>query len=238
MVELQELRCKSCGAVLTKDDVHWDLGLAQCSHCGSVFSLHGLAPPVEQAAPKPDRRRKPVPMPKNIEVINTGDVFQISYRWFGPQYIFLVIFALFWNGFLLVWNGLAISMGAWEMMLFSLLHVAIGIVIGYYALAGLINSTTIWVQADLLGIQHHPLPWPGSKRLMASDIEQLYTKKVTRYSRSGPSHTYEVHAILRQAAKEKLVGGLREAEQALYIEQELERYLGIQDRPVRGELPR
>ncbi len=35
-----------------------------------------------------------------------------------------------------------------------------------------------------------------------------------------------------------LLTGLETPQHAMYIEQELERHLGIEDRPVRGELPR
>jgi hypothetical protein len=45
--------------------------------------------------------------------------------------------------------------------------------------------------------------------------------------------------VLRQDnVRETLVKGLTDADQALYIEQELERHLRIQDQPVAGELPR
>jgi len=36
----------------------------------------------------------------------------------------------------------------------------------------------------------------------------------------------------------KPVGGLTDTEQVLYIEQQLEQFLGIQDKPMPGELPR
>lgn len=34
----------------------------------------------------------------------------------------------------------------------------------------------------------------------------------------------------------KLLSGLKTSEQALYVEQEIEKYLGIKNKPVRGEL--
>ena len=36
----------------------------------------------------------------------------------------------------------------------------------------------------------------------------------------------------------KLVSGLLSSEEALFIEQEIEKYLRIDDEPVRGEIPR
>jgi hypothetical protein len=36
----------------------------------------------------------------------------------------------------------------------------------------------------------------------------------------------------------RAVSGLAEIEQALFIEQEVERHLGLRDRPMAGEVPR
>ena len=127
----------------------------------------------------------------------------------------------------------------WPMSLFGLLHTAVGIGMAYYTLAGLLNQTTIQVKGGELTIHHYPLPWWGNKRIQALDIEQIYSKeKVSRSKEGRVSYTYEVYAILNNSTKEKLVGGLKEQELAFYIEQTLEKYLGIRDRPVRGEIPR
>jgi hypothetical protein len=56
--------------------------------------------------------------------------------------------------------------------------------------------------------------------------------------KNSTSTTYEVYAILQDGARQKLLSGLHEIEQALYIEQEIERFLEIEDRPVRGETAR
>ncbi|MBN1872701.1 MAG: hypothetical protein JXA33_00600 [Anaerolineae bacterium] len=239
-MELKALSCKNCHAPIKNEDIHWDLAMAHCAHCGTVFSLQNLVPriPSENGATI-SHERAPVPMPKKIQIFNTGETFQITYRWFGPQFIFLIIFAVFWNGFMLMWHSIALTSGNWTMSLFGLLHTMIGLAVAYYTLVGLLNTTTVWIQAGILGVHHHPLPWPGNKQVMASDIEQIYCKEKVSHSRKGGTHySYEVYAALRNTDKEKLLGGLGEPEQALYIEQELERYLGIRDRPVRGELPR
>jgi len=127
----------------------------------------------------------------------------------------------------------------WPMSLFGLLHTAVGIGMAYYTLAGLLNQTMIQVKAGELMIRHYPLPWWSNKRIQALDVKQIYTReKVSRSKQGSVDYTYEVHAILDDATKEKLVGGLKEPELALYIEQTLEKHLGIRDCPVRGEIPR
>ena len=51
------------------------------------------------------------------------------------------------------------------------------------------------------------------------------------------SVTYSVQ-LVKDGGQQALVKGLTDSQQALYIEQELERFLKIEDRPVRGELSR
>ncbi len=242
-MELSELRCKNCGAPIENEGIDLDLAMAKCSHCGTIFSLKGM--PSRESAPgepattgQPDQRVL-VPTPKRIKVFNQGEALQITYRWFGIKFIFMIFFTIFWNGFMLTWHGISLRSGMWAMSLFGLLHTAVGIGMAYYTLAGLLNQTTIQVKNRELTIRHAPLPWWGNKRIRALDIEQIYSKeKISRSDEGSASYTYEVHAILDNGTKEKLVGGLKEQELALYIEQTLEKYLGIRDQPVRGEIPR
>jgi hypothetical protein len=177
-------------------------------------------------------------MPAKFEVVDAGTGVQLSYRWYSPKYIGLLIFTLFWNGFMIVWHTIALSQGMLMMSLFGLLHTAVGIGVAYSTLAGFLNRTTILAELGFLTIQHHPLPWSGSKQMMTDQIDQLYCKEKVSHSKNGTNYSYEVHAALRDGGQVKLLSGLDVADQALFIEQQLERYLGIKDRSVGGELPR
>jgi DNA-directed RNA polymerase subunit RPC12/RpoP len=234
-MELAEMSCTRCGAPIAHEDIDLDLAMARCAHCGTVFKIKEPALPPDVP---PMRERPAVPLPKNVEVKQEGDGLVISYRWFTPAFIFMIFFAVFWNGFMVVWHGISLASGAWFMSLFGLLHTAVGIGVGYYTLAGLVNRTVVHVELGTLSITHTPLPWFGSKRVAVDDIRQVYCKEKISRSKNGTSVTYEVHAVLENAAKEALMKRLQEPEQALYVEQQIEKYLGIEDRPVAGELPR
>jgi len=71
--------------------------------------------------------------------------------------------------------------------------------------------------------------------LYTGELRQLYTKEIISQSKSGSSASYEIHAISTRGRNIKLLRGLDTSEQALYIEQEIEKYLHIEDRPVKGE---
>ncbi len=235
-MELKELSCKRCGAPISREDLDTDLGLATCAHCGTVFSVASSSAGTFQ--PTSLLKREPVPIPEPFEVVRATEGLQISYRWFNLTIILLAVFAVFWNGFMLVWHGISLASGNWLMSLFGLLHTAVGLGLGYYVLAGFLNRTTIWVEPDRLLIRHHPLPWFSNRDLNAADVEQLYSKEVIKHTKNGTRTVYQVHGIFGDGKKQKLLDRLTEPEQALYIEQEIESYLRLRDKRVPGELPR
>lgn len=236
-VEITELRCKSCGAPLASENVVEHLAMARCSHCGAVMALEGMAgwPAKHSGEPK---SRPPVPMPLGIRVTHPSGQLEISRRWYSHGLWFLAFFCVFWNGFMVVWHWLALSQGAWFMSVFGLLHTAVGIGILYVTLAGFLNTTVIRVRYGELSIQSGPIPFPGNTTLRADEIEQLYAKERRAHSNNGDSYRYEVHAVKRDGHQQLLLKGLNEVEQALFIEQQLEQFLGIKDRPVPGEIAR
>lgn len=177
-------------------------------------------------------------MPRGIEVLDLGSELQIKRRWFSFVFLFLAVFCIFWNGFMLFWHAMALSMGAWFMSVFGLLHTAVGIGLAYFTLAGFLNTTNVRVGHGTIQIVHQPLPWPGNIVLPAHHVNQLFCRERVRHGKNGPSVTYELHAVTADGRQRKLLSGLSEPEQALYVEQELERHLGIDDALVRGELPR
>ena len=235
-MELIELSCKNCGATLQPENVSLPLCVARCPHCGAVFAI---ADPSrgESAAGAAWRPRPRVPMPPRVDVLDLGNHLEIRRSWFSPMLFFLLFFCIFWNGFMVVWHVMAISMGAWFMSVFGLLHTAVGLGLAYGTLAGFVNQTVIRVGQGLLEVQHGPLPWLGNKTLPAHEVQQLYCQEHVHHGKNGSSVTYSVE-LVRNEGRETLIKSLSECDQALFIEQELERFLKIEDQPVRGELAR
>lgn len=233
-MELKELACKNCGAPLKADNVVERLAMARCGHCHAVFALD-FARSTDGGGSRP---RAAQSLPAGFSIEDMGNSLEIRHRWFSPVFIFMLFFSLFWNGFMIVWHVIAIGSGAWIMSAFGLLHTAVGVVVGYVTLAGFVNTTTIRIGQGMLEVHTGPLPWPGNLSLAADEIRQVFChEKITR-GKNGPSYSYEVHAILRGEVRKPLLKGLTNAEQALFIEQELERFLRIADQSVVGELPR
>jgi hypothetical protein len=231
----RQVQCSACGAPIHLEDIHVELGVAKCSRCSAVMDL-ALTEAVTRAI---RNRRPPVPLPEKFNVAREGSSMTIEWRWFSAKYIFTAFFCLAWDSFLFFWYATALKTGNLPMMLFPGAHLAIGVGLTYWTLAGFFNRTRVEATRACLRIRHFPLPWFGNCELATQVVEQLFTKEKIGKSNTGPSVSYEVHAILRpDSRRQKLLGGMDDVGQALWIEQSLESYIGIADEPVAGEVSR
>jgi hypothetical protein len=186
-----------------------------------------------------DQQPLKAPTPERVIVEHTPQGLVLSYNWFAWTYIALAVFSLFWDGFLVFWYSMAFAQDApWIMFVFPLLHVSVGIGLTYTALAGFYNRTIITVGMGQLSIRHTPFPWPGNRTVQASELTQLYSEERVTQSNNGRRVSYQLSAISNQNRKIKLLSGLTTPDEVRFFEHQIEEQLGIQDRPVEGELPR
>jgi hypothetical protein len=219
-------KCSNCGAVLEAEPSAD--GMVRCGYCGGMTRL---APPAP-LRPLPTASRR-------VQVLDTGTELTLRYRWFTPVALFLVFFCIAWDSFLIFWYAMAFGGGApCIFIIFPIAHVAVGVGLSYFTLALLLNSTEVRLTRYELSIRHGPLPWRGNQTLAADDIRQLYCKRQIRHGKNGVSITYDVHALLKDGQGIKLLSGLNDEQQALFIEKRLEQWMGIRDQAVEGEVGR
>ena len=176
-------------------------------------------------------------LPEKIRFLDHVSHIEIVRTWFGMQILFPTAFAVYLDGFLFYWYSIGPLNGSLMAVLFPLLHVVGAVALTYYALTGWFNRTTISVGQGRISVRHRPLPWPGNKEIDAADVKQLYAKEGSR-PWSSTSVTYELRAVTNSGRNIKIVGGLETQEQAIFIEQKIEKYLRIEDAPVVGEIYR
>lgn len=175
------------------------------------------------------------PLPSQLELIVEYNAIVIRRTWKSPLAYFLTVFSLFWNGFMVVWMSLAISQGVWIMAAFGSLHAAVGLYLAYYTLALFINKTDIRIDTYDLSVKHYPLRWPGALQIPVEDVQQVYCKERIVRTKNSSRIIYDVLCIDRANKQKKLLSGLADASQAQFIEAEIEKILGIKNRPVTGE---
>jgi hypothetical protein len=179
------------------------------------------------------------PKPQSITVELNFDTLNITYRWWSAKYLFLLFFCIAWDSFLVFWYSMVSQGAPWIMIVFPIGHVAVGIGLTYYTIAGFINRTVIGVGQQWLTVTHGPFPWLGNKRIDRIQVRQLYAEEArSQSSRGGTSFSYQLNAILQDNTKLKLLAGLPSPDVARFVEQSIEEYLRIEDQPVIGEMPK
>jgi hypothetical protein len=106
----------------------------------------------------------------------------------------------------------------------------------YSVLTGFLNRTVVEVSDLILTIRHGPLPWWGNRELPRSQIEQLFCERTwarTNQNQCGPQ--YQLYATMGEGKKLRLLGGFRYLGEARFLEQQIERRLGIKPQAVVGE---
>lgn len=241
-----QLNCRSCAKTILAEDINLDTVLAKCRSCHAVFDFSAQVrmPTVPEAKLKRDRGE--IPMPRQFTVDERGGRLSITRKWGRGPAIFFLIFSVFWNSVVSVFvvgflsGSMKTEEGSgpgWFMGLFLVPFVLVGIGTGWAALALLLNRTTIRVEGRRLKVTNAPIPWPGNRDLDTASLDQLYCEEYVAYTQNDvPQYRLAVHAICKDGAKLKLARGMEDAGQALYLEQLLEKHLGIVDRPVRGEI--
>lgn len=226
------LNCPHCDRPIPGENINVQTSIAKCA-CGAVF---GFADKVPGAAPYGPYKRL-VAMPQGYSVSHEGAGLVIVHRWLSLKFVALLVFSLLWDGFLVLWYFLAFTKdGSMMMKLFPVLHVAVGVVLTYVAIAGLFNHTRVNVSMAELDIKHFPLPWPGARVVTRDSISQLFSEEKIYRGKNAPYSTYDLSAVMRDGSRLTLVAGLDKPEDALFLEQQVESYLGITDKPVPGEM--
>lgn len=228
-----QLACPNCATSIRADNINITSMVAKCHHCNSVFNFSNT---LEVAS----RNRPEIMLPTGFEAFTTLSSLDIEYNWkqTSKGLGFFIFFALFWNGILSIFVITALISGEYQMLLFTSIHLLVGIGLIYYILSVLLNKTYILVSRREIQVEHRPLrlPFYPNRNISAMDLDQLFISKYVSSKTNGrPNYAFSVIARLRTGSEVTLIKGLRQPEQATYIEQQIEKFLNIEDRAMEGE---
>ena len=234
---MKTLTCRLCGATLNADQLDRRLAIITCSHCGGIYDLTRKRLDEEIITDEDTdvltlTERAPAPLPDYFKVERGANDFSISWRWFDVSNLLVVFVAAAWIGFLVLFY---LAAGGIPTIMIG--HIVVGFIVGYIALAIVLNTTRIDVNAKTVKIRHFPLLWYPAPTLDSDDIEQIYVVEKYTDDKEGHRHFhYNLNAVLRDNRKKKLLTRLPSVDQGLYLEQEFETFMGIRDRQVAGEV--
>ncbi len=251
--------CPRCDAPEDQVEVRDASKVARCRACGLVFDPRRaaerrlLSAASLVASPTAPRGEKLV-APDGFEALETRSGTTASYRDAGSTGTAELVITRKWvdtSAFLssrarffwlaLVGWGLAMMFfkdrgGGGPHPGIGALMIGLALLIFGIIQVARVNQTQLVVRDGRLRVTHGPVPWPGGRDLLARSIEQLYCD-LHEAGRNNPE-TYRVWAVLRGGKRVLLIGDLLLGTHALFLEQAVERTLGIVDRPVAGELPK
>ncbi len=235
-----KLTCPDCQKPVPAEDVNIKLGVGKCLACDAVFSLADqMGQPLKSL-----RSNLPVAPPKHYRVEDFGPDLTIGWRWYTHAIWFLVFFAIFWDGFLIVWYSIAITAlvhgnggdaGTWIMLIFPMLHLLVGLGLTYVCLITFFNRTEIKLAGGELSVHLGPFPVWGNRRLPTVEVCQLFCTEQCHRRKHGSSYSYNVNALLQSGERISLVCNIQEAHEALYLERVLEERLKLADQRVPGD---
>jgi hypothetical protein len=222
------LSCEVCQSPFTPDDLQPSLGLATCRRCQRVQVLGRSTPVAASSAPL----SRPMAWTESVE----GGTLVLRRKWRSRGTMFPVIFAGFWNVFMVsIWVGLvtgavAQTEGGPPSFFLLIPHTMVGLGTAYWAISGLLNSTTVRVDAAAISVQHAPLPWLGSQTIPRDQVRQLFVSrssvKVNRQS------TYNLCYLDGARVIHTLIGRRPRLDEQRWLEQRIESHLGIRDEAV------
>lgn len=174
-------------------------------------------------------------LPKQISIDYYDDYMHICRKWFGFPIMLMSGFMVFWIGIqFFTYFLITGEFGDATVIIYSFgaIFLLIDVFLFYLLAAGWMNKTDIFVNKQLMEIKHSPVPWMGNKKLDATTLTQFYVHKSVATNDGRTTVTYEVHYLQKGQQSAKLIAGLAEREQAVFIEQKIENYLGIIDVPI------
>ncbi len=230
------IHCKNCDEPIPTENINLNKTLAKCDHCNALFSFD------DEIFFENRRGRPEFIMPEGTEVLELLSSLEIELSWFKSMkrsnIAFEVFFTVFWNFIVLTMLVAMLFAGGGIGILFLSVHLIVGLSLAYRLFSKFFNKTLIKISNRKINIEHAPfkLFMPKDTEIHSDDIAQLYVSEYfTGSSQNGKKLTsYGLYVILKSGKKIRIIKNCNK-ETALYLEQEIERYLKIEDKPVSGE---
>lgn len=203
----------------------------QCSICGGI----GVRTSVESSAcgaPTPLYARSPA-----VRIDRRPGELRLRYAWRCLRWLGPALVCLCWDALLaLFWRGLVVHGDPLLAPHLLAPYTLAAIILSYTTLAGLLNRTTVRIAGGRLAVRHGPLPWLGNHSLPLAQVRQLYCIRACHAGRFGSYEEYTLCVLQTDGGKRKLLRGIRDLDDAKFLEIQLERALHIAPRAVAGEV--
>ena len=163
-------------------------------------------------------------LPDYLEIIRNPDSIMIRRRWFSwryipPAIILLVVMVVFVPHYV---TGV-INQGSW---IFLVVLAPPFLYVIYLLLTKLVNSSYLFINRDIIDINHRPLPYAASVRIPSTSIEKIYLEEKWYKGQSRRKY-FELSVLTKSGTKLKLLSEIDIQEQASFIKKEIEIFFAL-----------
>lgn len=217
-----KINCPSCSADVPASNINIHDKIAKCNGCNALFPIQAEVKALMAIKPP----KEPVNRPEGIEVFPYQGNLELVID--QPMHPFEVIIPVFLFMFTFMFTAIFFTKG------FPIGVLGLFWVLSSFSVVNLINrkkhKTYISMDDEYLGIYWKPRKFSKNQRFPVAEIDQVYTKFY-----GGRSAVYLIVNGLDGEKHIKLIEGLESKSKARFIEQEIERQLGIKDRSIPEE---
>jgi hypothetical protein len=177
---------------------------------------------------------KILPIPEGWEIDDRMSSIIIRYKWSKKIALVLLIFSVFWNGFLVFWFLLPTPI---FFKLFAIIHAGVGVGLVWYSLCSFLNETKISISRYELAITHSPIPFPTYKNMILEkfDIQQIYITQKTNDKKGNTTYSYVLNVLSPKNNVRKLSLSYDNYEQAIFVKRKVEECMSIEPQEIEGE---
>ena len=230
-----DIQCPACKTRLSDKDADVQKGTLHCPSCHEELSLLEASLKIEDKSYKNE-----LPLVEGVEVQAGKDLkINITPKASGEKWLPL-IFGLILAGVPLLIHFFGNLNFKKDFPLYIILFIffTIGLLMLATVFKRLFMYTRISVGQEKVLFQYSLFGWLpiAFKNIKADQILQFFANEFREGKNADkPVVSYKVKAVIKGKGHITLVSGLREPASAFYVEEQLERYLQIEDRVVPGE---
>lgn len=225
--EFEKVKCPSCDSSVTADEININDKIAKCNSCNVVFAIDEVVKKLKTKS----LQDVAIEQPDGIEHFYFGDELELSMQQAITLSEILVLSIAPAFGFL---TFLGYMDGKIPIIL-PLLFLLISLPVLVSVLSLKRHKTFIKVTENEITVEHRPKKLRKDVSFDSSRISQLYTQK---YTDPNGRPSYRIKAEMNGLNGKKhvqLIGGIKTIREAKYIEQEIEKHLGIENKEMLEE---
>ncbi|MFK8104743.1 MAG: hypothetical protein AB8G15_19650 [Saprospiraceae bacterium] len=229
---VQKISCPSCHESVAADNLNIQTNIAKCNSCDVIFSFSKQAEQLSNL----HTISQEILQPEGVEISRFREELDISVEqpWGTLEVIFVSLFPLL---VLIVMGVFIASSPPTAFHKAQLIIFLLTSFIGYLSYFFIRKRHKIYIHIDneYLHIERRPKKLIKDKQFAIEDIDQVYIKNVASVNGTKGIGLFMIVNGIEGQKHVELIKYVNSRSKAKYIEQEIERHLGITDRRVPDE---